>query len=97
MGTRRGRQIVPNSVVRTAQALVRRAREQTLGVRGAEIFNLLPDNVRSMNTDHVETFKNHLDVFLSSVPDQPTVTGLGRAAESNSLLHQIPAFNNLIT
>ena len=45
-----------------------------------------------MNTDYVDTFKNHLDTFLSSVPDQPTVTGLGRAALTNSLLDQLPQF-----
>ena len=28
-------------------------------------------------------FKNHLDVFHGSIPDQPTVTGLGRGAETN--------------
>jgi hypothetical protein len=67
-------------------------RERSLGVRWAQLFNLLPENIRSMNTDHVDFFKNHLDVFLSSIPDQPTVTGLGRAAESNSLLHQLPLF-----
>ena len=60
---RRGRYIIPNTVVRTAPALVRNARERTLAVRGAQIFNLLPDNLRSMNSDHVDFFKNHLDVF----------------------------------
>ena len=94
-GDRRGRRIIPNTIVRTAPATVRKAREQTLGVRGANIFNLSPDNIRNMNTDHVDTFKNHLDIFLASIPDQPTMTGLGRAADSNSLLHQIPLFNNL--
>ena len=87
---RRGRTIVPNTVVASAPAVVQHARERTLGVHGARTFNLLPENLRNMNTDHVDTFKNHLDVFLSSVPDQPTVTGLGRAATSNSLLHQLP-------
>lgn len=37
-------------------------------------------------------FKNHVDVSLSSIPDQPTMTGLGRAAETNSLLHEQPIF-----
>ena len=87
---RRGRSIVPNTVVRNAPAQVRNARERTMAVRGAQIFNLLPDNVRNMNSDHIDYFKNHLDVFLSSVPDQPTVPGLGRAAATNSLLHQLP-------
>ena len=94
-GNRRGRTIVPNTVVRSAPTIVRKAREQTLGVRGANIFNLLPDDLRCMNTEHVDTFKNHLDVFLSSIPDQPTMTGLGRAADSNSLLHQLPLFYNM--
>jgi ribonuclease P/MRP protein subunit RPP40 len=95
LGIRRGRSIVPNPIVQSAPAMVRKAREQSLGVRGAQLFNLLPEKLRRMNTEHVDTFKNHLDVFLSSIPDQPTVTGLGRAALTNSLLHQLPLFYNL--
>ena len=72
-------------MVRAAPSSVRKARESSLGVRGAQIFNLLPEKLRSMNSQHIDLFKNHLDVFLSSIPDQPTVTGLGRAAQSNSL------------
>ena len=89
---RRGRTIIPKAVVRTAPAVVRKARESSLAVRGAKIFNLLPQNLRSMNSDHIDFFKNHLDIFLSSIPDQPTLTGLGRAAETNSLIHQLPLF-----
>ena len=92
---RRGRSIIPKAVVRAAPSAVRNARERSLGVRGARIFNLLPEQIRSMNTDHIDMFKNHLDVFLSSIPDQPTITGLGRAAESNSLLHQLPLFYSM--
>ena len=73
-------------------AMVRRAREMSLTVRGAQIFNLLPKSLRGLNSQHVDLFKNHLDIFLSSIPDQPTVTGLGRGAETNSLLHQLPLF-----
>jgi hypothetical protein len=79
-------------VVRAAPAVVKNARERSLGVRGAQLFNLLPESIRSIDTDHVDFFKNHLDVFLSSIPDQPTVTGLARAADSNSFLHQQPLF-----
>ena len=91
---RKGRTIIPNTVVRAAPSCVRQAREKSLGVRGSRIFNLLPDKLRSMNSSHIDYFKNHLDVFLSSIPDQPTVTGLGRVAETNSLLHQLPIFYN---
>ena len=91
-GLRKCRKIVLKSLVRKSPAAVRKARENTLGVRGAQNFNLLPDTIRTMNTEHVDFFKNHLDIFLSSIPDQPTMTGLGRAAESNSLLHQLPLY-----
>ena len=94
---RRGRTIVPSTVVRTSPSAVRRARESSLGVKGANIFNLLPAALRNLNSKHVDTFKTSLDAFLKNVPDQPTVGGQARAAETNSLLHQIPmlttAFN----
>ena len=93
-GTRRGRMIIPNPIDKSSPSVVRRARENSLGVKGAQLFNLLPESVRTINTEHVELFKNHLDVFLASIPDEPTMTGLGRAAESNSLLHQLPLFYN---
>ena len=31
----------------------------------------------------------HLDIFLAMVPDQPTSSGLARAAATNSLLDQV--------
>ena len=91
-GIRRGRMAIPKQVDRKSPSSVKKARENSLGVKGALLFNLLPDNLRTMNTDHVDMFKNHLDIFLTSIPDQPTVAGLGRAAETNSLLHQLPMF-----
>ena len=87
---RRGRTILPNQVVASAPAAVRRARECSLGVKGARLFNLLPAHIRSMDSANVDNFKCELDVFLSMIPDQPTIPGHPRAAETNSLLHQIP-------
>ena len=89
---RRGRTIIPNQVVGSAPAAVRRARESSLGVKGAKLFNLLPSSIRNINTDHIDTFKSAIDNFLGQIPDQPSVTGRPRAAETNSLLHQIPLF-----
>ena len=68
---RRGRSIVPKPIVKPAPAMVRNARERIMGVRGAHIYNLLPEDLRSLNTDHEDLFKNHLDVFLSSVLSSP--------------------------
>ena len=88
----RGRTAQPHTVVQSSPATVRRAREASLGVKGARIFNLLPTDIRNLDSISVDTFKAELDRFLANIPDQPTVSGLGRPAESNSLLHQIPQF-----
>ena len=82
-------------MVKSAPTIVKNARERSLAVKGAQLFNLLPESLRGLNSQHVDLFKNHLDVFLSSIPDQPTVTGLIRGAETNSLKHQLPLFYNL--
>ena len=87
---RRGRTALPRTVVKSAPSLVRNARESSIGVKGTKIFNLIPASIRNISCDNVDMFKKSLDEFLSQVPDQPTIAGLGRAAETNSLEHQIP-------
>ena len=94
-GSRRGRKFIPKPIVKSAPSLVRNARERSLAVKGAQLFNLLPESLRGLKSLHVDLFKNHLDVFLSNIPDQPTVTGLCRGAETNSLKHQLPLFYNM--
>ena len=92
---RRGRLAVPRNISRAAPAQVRQARERSLGVHGARLFNLLPQNLRNENSGDFELFKNNLDIFLASIPDQPTTPGLVRAAQSNSLLDQVPLVADL--
>ena len=87
---RRGRTALPHDVIGSSPASVRRARESSLGVKGARIFNLLPAHIRNVESDDVEVSMKELDTFLEKIPDQPTISGFGRSAESNSLLHQIP-------
>jgi hypothetical protein len=93
---RRGRLAVPNRIPRDAPSRVIKARERSLGVHGAHLFNLLPKSLRNENSGDFELFKNHLDIFLAMVPDQPTSAGLARAALSNSLLDQVPLVPNLV-
>ena len=66
MGRRR-RYAVPKQVVRAAPSLVRNARERSLGVRGANLFNLLPEQLRSMNTDHIDLFNLLCSIILVKV------------------------------
>ena len=81
---------IPNDIPASAHSTVRKARERSLGVHGARLFNVLPVHLRNENSGDFPLFKNHLDIFLSMVPDQPTTPGLVRAAVSNSLLEQVP-------
>ena len=90
--SRTGRKVIPAPVNRSAPACVRKARERTLAVKGVQLFNLLPAQLRNSEHGDVEMFKNHLDIYLSNIPDQPTVGGLLRGAMTNSLLHQVPLF-----
>ena len=64
-------------------------------LHGAQIFNLLPKSLRNENCGDFELFKNHLNIFLAMIPDQPTSSGLARAAQSNSMLDQVPLVPNL--
>ena len=95
LDSRTGRKAIPHHVDRSAPACVRRARERSLGVKGVQLFNLLPVQLRNSEHGDLEMFKNHLDIYLSNIPDQPTIGGLTRPAETNSLLHQIPMYENL--
>ena len=92
---RRGRLAIPNNIPRAAPTKVKQARERSLGVHGPHLFNLLPINLRNEDSGDFALFKNHLDIFLSVIPDQPTTPGLARAAVSNSLLDQVPLVQNL--
>jgi len=58
------------------------------------LYNILPRDMRIVYDpeDSFETFKKDLDIFLSTIPDQPTVAGLPRSAKSNSLIHQVPSY-----
>ena len=69
--------------------------EKSLSVHGAHLFNLLPKSLRNENSADFPLFKNHLDIFLKNIPDQPTTPGLGRAAATNSLLDQVPLVPDL--
>lgn len=67
---------MPKTVNRNASAAVRRAMEASLAVKGANLFNLLPQYIRNLNASNpaeVDIFKEKLDTFLMGVPDQPTI------------------------
>ena len=92
--SRTGRKAVPTALKFSAPAAVRNARASTLGVKGAKLFNIMPTSLRNSNHGDIAMFKNHLDIYLANIPDQPTTQGLATSAGSNSLLHQEPFYES---
>ena len=93
--SRTGRWAIPaSSASNGTPSNIRHAKENSLRIKGCRLFNLLPAVLRNANHGDLLMFKNNLDHYLSSIPDQPTVPGLVRAAETNSLLHQVPMSNS---
>ena len=86
---RRGRQISVAPYPRNSPASVRNARESSMQVQGARLFNSLPRYIRDISTGSVESFKTELDGWLDSIPDQPTIPNMSRSAVTNSILDQI--------
>ena len=86
---RRGRLMVLAPLCNQAPTAVKNARESSLQVRSAKLFNSITRDIRDTMTGTTEMFKNRLDDWLSRIPDQPTIPGRQRAASSNSLLDQV--------
>ena len=90
--SRTGRKAIIPPLVTSAPSRVKQARERSLKVKGAQLFNLMPLHLRNSDHGDILMFKNHLDLYICDIPDQPTRSGLTRAAQSNSLLHQVPIY-----
>ena len=86
---RRGRHISVPPMASNSPSAVRKAREASLQIKGARLFNLVPKDLRNMSGVSVDMFKSGLDAWLSKIPDQPTVPGRQRAALTNSLIDQV--------
>ena len=92
---RRGRLAVIHHPPTHQPPAVRKAREASLPCRGSKLFNLIPRELRGMSGTVLQ-FKVSLDVWLSTIPDQPTVNGRQRAAKTNSLIDQVPMHQQCI-
>ena len=97
---RLGRKVQVPSLKRNGRKSIQTLREQSFQINGARLFNCLPKNIRNMNTFQ-DDFKEALDVYLSSVPDQPRIGSLIPQAtdqltgrQSNSLLAWIHSNDN---
>ena len=60
---RRGWLAIPKQVRKDAPAAVRRARADSIQIRGVKLFNLLTVGLRNMASDHQDMFKSNLDTW----------------------------------
>ena len=63
-------------------------RENSLVVLGPRLFNCLPRDARDWEGS-LETFKEKVDTFLTTVPDKPTLPHYYQSAATNSIIHQL--------
>ena len=75
------------SIYTSASARVKSMVEQSFAVRGPRLFNSLPPRMRMGNLTY-ESFKRHLDQYLSNVEDEPSLPGYPSRISSNSLLER---------
>ena len=96
---RTGTKVTPK-LNRKAPTWVTSIRQHTFFSKGPQLYNLMPKELRTNETIdtpgkiHVTRFKNKLDKWMNLIPDQPTIDEQGRAALTNSLLHQLPMHAN---
>ena len=69
----------------------RKKREDSFQIAGPKLFNCLPKSIRNLKRIGVEEFKEKLDLFLSTVPDEPKIGGAMplNCEKSNSVIHQV--------
>ena len=86
---RRGRECKIPCISRHTPRNIQALKHATLPVRGQQLFNTLPRDIRNMTDCKVDIFKRRLDKYLSTIPDEPQVLGYTaqRRADSNSILH----------
>ena len=85
---RRGRVCMVPTVNSQAPQAVKSLRYASFAYHAPRLFNILPAHIRNMTGCSVDTFKKKLDSYLSTVPDEPQISGYTaiRRVDSNSLL-----------
>ena len=88
---RLGRKSSSPPISNNAPSDIKNIRYGSLSVRGPQLFNTLPAELRNLTNCPVESFKRALDRFLTDIPDEPQIPGYTsmRRADSNSLVDMI--------
>ena len=87
--------VIPHVPTSTTNKL-QRLREGSFCINAPRLFNALPSHLRNLTGISHMKFKEELDKYLLTIADEPQTCGYTarRRAESNSLLHMVPACAN---
>ena len=85
---RRGRICEPARISLRGPAKIVTLRQNSFVYKAPKLFNSLPNKLRDKDVS-VNTFKNYLDNFLSTIPDEPQISGYVSRAPSNFLVDQL--------
>ena len=81
---RKGLCSVVSGINRRSPAVVQSLLEQSLSIKGARLFNTLPNELRE-HEGSLEAFKRKLDLYLKTIPDRPYLPHYSLSVPSNSL------------
>ena len=89
---RRGRLVETTQIARDAPAWIKQAKTNSFKHKAAQIWNLLPQQIRNTTNVSVDTFKSKLDKYLQKIDDQPRIPSMTSQCltTSNCLVSMIP-------
>jgi hypothetical protein len=65
--------------------VIRAITEGSFQIRGPQLFNSLPVNIRGLTGCSVTSFKHKLDKYLQSIPDKPKISSFTIETDTNSI------------
>jgi len=82
---RQGRLYQVPQIKQCTSSKIRAVREGSLQIRGPQLFNILPVNIRGQTGCSMTSFKHKLDKYLQNIPDKPTIPGYTIETDKNSI------------
>ena len=85
MSTRHGRLCKIPQINLRVTGTIRTIREGSFQIRGPQLFNSIPANIRGLTRCTVNTFKHKLDDYLKNIPDTQKIPGYTIQTDTNSI------------
>ena len=85
MSTRHGRLCKIPQINLRVTGTIRTMWEGSFQIRGPQLFNSIPANIRGLTRCTVNTFKHKLDEYLKNIPDTPKIPGYTIQTDTNSI------------